>query len=77
MCSHINVRSSLEITIKDLAEIVKKVTDYNGKIYFDANKTDGSPRKLLDCSLIKSYHWKPQTNLKNGLIKTCKNFFKL
>jgi len=72
--SHINIGSGIEITIRDLSEIIKDVTGYQGKINFDSTKPDGSPRKLLDNQLINNLGWKPKINLKNGLVKTYKNF---
>ena len=74
--SHINIGSGVEISIKDLAEIVKKVVDYRGQICFDPNKPDGSPKKFLDNSLLKSFGWKSKTSLKEGLMKTYINFTK-
>ena len=50
--SHINVGTGIEITIKELSEKIKSVVGFNGKILFDDNKLDGTPRKLLDVSLL-------------------------
>ena len=74
MCSHINVGSSNDITIKELAEIIGEVVGYKGEIDFDPTKLDGSPRKLLDSKLITSLGFNPEVNLKNGLIKTYEDF---
>ena len=74
MCSHINVGSSEEITIKELAETIKDVVGFKGKIIFDPSKPDGTPRKFLDSKRINSFGFKPQTSLKNGLIKTYRDF---
>ena len=74
MCSHINVGSSKDITIKELAEIIGEVVGYRGKIDFDPTKLDGSPRKLLDSKLINGLGFNPEVNLKNGLIKTYEDF---
>ena len=74
MCSHINVGSSKDITIKELAEIIGEVVGYKGEIDFDPTKLDGSPRKLLDSKLITSLGFNPEVNLKNGLIKTYEDF---
>ena len=75
--SHINIGSGLETSIKDLAEIIKEVTGYKGKINYDINKPDGSFRKIIDSSILNSLGWKSKTNLKDGLIKTYINFTKL
>jgi GDP-L-fucose synthase len=69
-CSHINVGSSNDLTIKELAEIIKNVVGYQGKIIFDPTKPDGVPRKLLDSTLINDLGFKPKISLKEGLIKT-------
>lgn len=68
--SHINVGSGKDISIKELAEIIKSVVNFEGEIVFDPNKPDGAHKKLLDNSLIYSFGWKPKKNLKDGLIKT-------
>ena len=54
MLSHINVRTGNEITIKQLAKKIAKVVGFKGNLIFDISKPDGSPRKLLDVSRLKS-----------------------
>ena len=76
MCSHINVGSSEEITIKELAEIIKDVVGFKGKIIFDPSKPDGSLKKLLDNKRIKNFDFKPEMTLKKGLTKTYQNYIK-
>ena len=56
---HINIGTGEDITIKELAEKIKKVVDYNGRIVFDSTRQDGAPRKLLNVDLIKNLGWKP------------------
>jgi GDP-L-fucose synthase len=73
-CSHINVGCGKDLTIKELAETIKKIIGYKGEVKFDNRKLDGMPRKLLDCSLITSLGWKPRINLQKGLIKVYKDF---
>ena len=70
MLSHINVGSSEEISIRELAEIIKKVTGYEGAITFDTSKPNGTPRKLLDSSCIKNIGWEAKIGLYEGLIAT-------
>lgn len=70
MLSHINVGSGSDLTIKDLAEIMKQVVGYKGELYFDTTKEDGAPRKLIDISLLSNLGWNYSTNLEEGLIKT-------
>ncbi|MFH1760333.1 MAG: NAD-dependent epimerase/dehydratase family protein, partial [bacterium] len=71
-----NIGSGQEVTIKQLAMIIKKVVKYKGSIVFDSSKPDGMPRKLLDISKIKKQGWKPQTSLEAGLELTYKDFLK-
>ena len=67
MQSHINVGTGVDISIKDLAEVVKKTVGFEGAITLDSSKPDGTPRKLLDVSVIKSLGWSPDTSLEEGL----------
>jgi Nucleoside-diphosphate-sugar epimerases len=67
MCSHINVGSGLDCTIKELAEAVAKVTGFAGRLVFDATKPDGAPRKLLDVSRLKALGWSSRISLEHGL----------
>ena len=66
----INIGSGEEISIKQLAELLKEITEYKGALEFDDTKPDGNPRKLLDSSLIFEKGWKPKTLLIEGLAKT-------
>ena len=74
MCSHINVGSGQEVTIKKLAETIKDVTGFKGKIKFNPKMSDGNQKKLLDCSRINKLNWKSKVNLIEGLKITYKNF---
>jgi GDP-L-fucose synthase len=74
MCSHINVGSGKEYTIKELAKIIKKVVGYSGKIKFDLAKLNGSPRKFINTQLLNKLGWKPKVSLKDGLTKTYADF---
>ena len=74
MCSHINVGTGKDITIKELALTLKKVINYEGELIFDANKPDGTPRKLLDVGLINNLGWSYKTDLIDGLIKTYEDY---
>ena len=71
----INVGTGEDISIKDLAEVIKKIVGYNGKIIWDSSKPDGMPRKLLDLSKIKTLGWRYKINLETG-IKTTYEWFK-
>ena len=76
MCSHINVGSSKDLTIKELAETIKEVVDFKGEIYFDHAKPDGNPRKLLNSKRINNLGFKPETSLIKGLKKTYQEYIK-
>ena len=65
----INIGTGEEITIKDLALLVKDVVGFTGEIIFDASKPDGTPRKLMDSSRLHSLGWMHKTSLKEGLSK--------
>ena len=65
-----NVGSGKDITIKELALIIQKVTGHEGKIIWDESKPDGTPRKLMDVSKMKDLGWEYSTELKDGIEKT-------
>ena len=67
MQSHINVGTGIDVTIKELAEIIKDVVGFSGKLAFDNSKPDGTPRKLLDIKILTVLGWKAYTNLEEGL----------
>lgn len=69
---HVNIGSGEEISIKELALMIKEIVDYNGEIFFNAGMPDGTPRKLLDCGRINDMGWKATTSLKTGLEKIVK-----
>lgn len=66
----VNVGTGKEISIKELALTVKSVTGYTGDLIFDTSKPDGTPRKLLDVSRLKTLGWEAQTSLKEGIERT-------
>ena len=70
----INIGSGDEVSIKSIAETIKKVSDYKGNLSFDITKPDGNPRKLLDSSKILKLGWKPKISLNDGLETTYKWF---
>lgn len=65
-----NIGSGKDIKISELAEIIKKIVGYKGKILWDKAKPDGTPRKLLDVSRIRQYGWRYETELELGIEKT-------
>ena len=70
-CSEIlNIGNGEEISIKELAYLIKDVVGYNGEIIFDKSKPDGVPRKVLDSSIIKNMGWKANITLQDGIKQT-------
>ena len=66
----INVGSSEEISIKELAQLIQELIEFEGELVFDESKPDGNPRKLLDSSYLSSLGWEPKTTLNEGLNKS-------
>lgn len=67
MQCHINVGFGEDITIRELAELIKNVTGYQGEISFDDKKPDGAPRKLMDSQRLKKLGWQAEIPLEEGL----------
>jgi GDP-L-fucose synthase len=65
-----NVGSGVDLSIKQLAELVQKVTGHNGEIIWDSSKPDGTPRKLMDVSKMNALGWKPEIELEEGITMT-------
>ena len=65
--SHINIGSGEEVTIKELALIIKDIVDYQGDLQFNSNYPDGIPRKLLDVTRLSAMGWQSKTNLYEGI----------
>ncbi|MEA3452673.1 MAG: GDP-L-fucose synthase [Bacteroidota bacterium] len=65
--THINLGTGKDISIKELALMIKKITGFNGQITWNTNKPDGTPRKLLDVSAIKKLGWEAKISLENGV----------
>ena len=65
-----NVGSGIDVSIADLATEVAEVTGYKGKIFWDTNRPNGTPKRPLDCSKFYHLGWQPKTSLKDGLKKT-------
>ncbi len=63
----VNIGCGEDLSIKELAEMVKEVTGYSGNLVFDTGKPDGTPRKLLDVSKINALGWRYKTSLKEGM----------
>lgn len=66
----LNLGTGKDLTIKELAELLKKVTGFQGKIAWDTTKPDGTPRKLLDVSKLEKIGWRYKTEIEDGLKET-------
>jgi GDP-L-fucose synthase len=66
----INVGVGQDLSIRELAELVADVVGYRGELHFDISKPDGTPRKLLDVSRIRSLGWEPRIGLREGIVET-------
>lgn len=71
---HINIGTGEEISIKDLAVMIKETVGYEGRINFDKTKPDGTKRKLIDSSKLNNLGWKHSVGLRDGLKKTYEEF---
>lgn len=67
MTSHINVGTGIDVSIRELATLLAKITEYQGDIIFDTSKPDGSPRKLLNVSRLAKLGWQSKIDLETGL----------
>lgn len=68
--THINVGSDVEITIKDLSEIIKREVGYTGDIFWNTQKPNGTPRRKLDNTKLFDMGWKPKVSFDHGLART-------
>ena len=71
----INIGTGQDISIKELAELIKKISGFDGKIVFDSSKPDGTPRKLLDVSKLAAKGWKASIPLYTGIEQVYKEKF--
>jgi GDP-L-fucose synthase len=65
----VNIGVGEDISIAELAELIKKIVGFEGKLVFDTSKPDGTPRKLMDVSKLHSYGWKARLGLEEGIAK--------
>jgi len=72
----INVGYGSDVTIRELAETVRRITGFTGEIIWDTSKPDGTPRKLMDSSRLLALGWKPQVNLEQGITLAYEDFRK-
>ncbi len=67
---HVNIGTGEDLTIKELAETIKEVIEYEGEFKFDVSKPDGTPQKLLDVTKLNRLGWKHKIGLKDGIMRT-------
>ncbi|MDO8897433.1 MAG: GDP-L-fucose synthase [Bacteroidales bacterium] len=72
--THINIGTGNDMTIKELAELVKKIVGFRGNLTWDSTKPDGTAKKQLDVSLLNSLKWKPNLKLEAGINAVYKNY---
>ncbi|WP_040006533.1 GDP-L-fucose synthase [Fibrisoma limi] len=70
----VNVGTGEDVTIRELAELVKETVGYEGDLYWNTEKPDGTPRKLMDVSRLHTLGWKHKTALRQGLEMTYQDF---
>jgi GDP-L-fucose synthase len=72
----INVGYGSDVSVKDLAEMMKRHVDFKGEIVWDTTKSDGTPRKLMDSSRLFALGWRPQVDLETGIKLAYEDFLK-
>ena len=72
----LNVGTGIDISIKELAEMIAKITSFKGEIIWNKDKPDGTFRKLLNVSKLEKLGWKSKISLEEGLIITYKDYKK-
>lgn len=75
--SHVNVGFGTDVSIYETALAVAEIVGYHGELVFDKSKPDGTPRKLMNSSLVSSLGWSPRVDLKSGLKMAYKSFMEL
>ncbi|TAE00356.1 MAG: GDP-L-fucose synthase [Bacteroidetes bacterium] len=71
----VNIGTGVDLTIKELALLVKKIIGFTGEIFFDTSKPDGTPRKYLNVSKLHSLGWNHKIELEEGIRKVCQEIF--
>lgn len=74
---HVNVGTGSELSIRDLAEMTQRVVGYEGRVVWNTDKPDGTPRKLMDSSKLYSMGWRPRITLEQGLTGVYEEFCKV
>jgi len=66
----VNIGTGDDLTIRDLAALLKRVSGFDGSLSFDTSKPDGTPRKLLDVARLRKLGWRPKLDLDRGITNT-------
>src|SRR3954467_321573 len=66
----LNIGTGLDVTIKQLAELIRQIVGFEGELRFNRTKPDGTPRKLLDISKLQDLGWRPTVDLCEGIANT-------
>jgi GDP-L-fucose synthase len=72
----INVGYGSDVSIRELAELVRRVVGFKGDIVWDTSKPDGTPRKLMDSSRLLALGWKPLVDLETGIRQACEDLLR-
>jgi GDP-L-fucose synthase len=72
--THVNVGSGKDVSIREVASIIAEEVGFTGRVNWDSSKPDGTPRRLLDNSLITSLGWKPKVSLRDGIHRAIKDY---
>lgn len=67
--THINIGTGIDISIKELAEMIKEIIEFNGELYFNTDKPDGTMKKLTDVSKLHGLGWKHHVELREGIVR--------
>jgi len=70
LANYCNVGTGSDVTLRELSSIVARAVGYGGEVLWDTSMPDGTPRKLLDVSVIESTGWKPMITLEDGIAST-------
>lgn len=70
----VNIGCGQDLTIRELAELIAEVVGFSGSLVYDTSKPDGTPRKLLDINRLTKLGWRPLTELREGLVRTYRDF---
>lgn len=71
---HVNVGYGSDVSIRELVGLVMEVVGYAGEVVHDRSKPDGTPRKLMDSSLLRGMGWQPRIALKDGIADACRHY---